>query len=617
MCGIVGYVGPREATPILLGGLKRLEYRGYDSAGIAVVGDDGEVRVARSEGKLGNLTEKLADAPPPGRFGIGHTRWATHGRPSEENAHPHRDASGRIVVIHNGIIENFLPLKQGLQREGVAFLSETDTEVVAHALAAARRASPGKPFATVVRETVSGLKGMYALVLFSADEPGVLYALKWGPPIVLGIGKGENFVASDATALLPHTRDLIFLEDGDLARITADAVTVTGFDGAPRPRPASRVPWDAVSAEKGGYPHFMAKEIAEQPTVVIETIGNKLSLETGLFNEEEMGVPKALLREIDRIQIVACGTSWHAGLVAKFLLEEIARVRTDVDYASEFRYRAPLVDARTLVVGISQSGETADTVAALKEAKALGGRTVGVVNVPGSAIARLVDGVLATHAGPEVGVASTKAFTTQLVALVLFALYVKSVHSGKGGEATPVDADFLTALARLPAALRETLALEPAIEKLSARFEKVSHALFLGRGAHYPIALEGALKLKEISYIHAEGYPAGEMKHGPIALIDEAMPIVGIAPMDALYEKTASNLREVKARQGILFALVNPGDADVSTFADEVLVMPKVHPALQPVVSVVPLQLLAYHVARRRGCDVDQPRNLAKSVTVE
>ncbi len=614
MCGIVGYVGDRPATPILLDGLRRLEYRGYDSAGLAVVGDDGEVCVARSEGKLGNLTEKIASAPPLGRFGIGHTRWATHGRPSEENAHPHRDASGRIVVIHNGIIENFLPLKQNLQKAGVHFLSETDTEVVAHALGAARRAAPGKPFAEVVRETAAGLKGMYALVLFSADEPGVLYALKWGPPIVLGIGKGENFVASDATALLPHTRDLVFLEDGDLARITADAVTVTGFDGAPRLRPANRVPWDAVSAEKGGYPHFMAKEIAEQPTVVIETIGNKLSLETGLFNEEEMGVPMALLREVDRVQIVACGTSWHAGLVAKFLLEEIARVRTDVDYASEFRYRTPLVDRRTLVVGISQSGETADTVAALKEAKALGGRTVGVVNVPGSAIARLVDGVLATHAGPEVGVASTKAFTTQLVALVLFSLYVKSVRSG--GEA-PVDADFLTALARLPAALRETLELERAIEKLSARFEKVSHALFLGRGAHYPIALEGALKLKEISYIHAEGYPAGEMKHGPIALIDEAMPIVGIAPRDALYEKTASNLREVKARDGILFALVNPGDADVSTFADETLVMPKVHPALQPVVAVVPLQLLAYHVARRRGCDVDQPRNLAKSVTVE
>jgi glucosamine--fructose-6-phosphate aminotransferase (isomerizing) len=614
MCGIVGYVGPREATPILLDGLKRLEYRGYDSAGLAVVGDDGQVRVARTEGKLGKLAERIGGAPPPGRFGIGHTRWATHGKPSEENAHPHRDASGRIVVIHNGIIENFLPLKQGLQRDGVKFLSETDTEVVAHALAAARQRSPGKPFAEVVRETAAGLKGMYALVLFSADEPGVLYALKWGPPIVLGLGKGENFVASDGAALLPHTHDLVFLEDGDLARVTAHDVTVTGFDGTPRARPARRVPWDAVAAEKGGYPHYMAKEIAEQPTVVIETIGNKVSLETGRFNEAEMGVPSALLRAIDRIQIVACGTSWHAGLVAKFLLEEIARVPTDVDYASEFRYRAPLVSGKTLVVGISQSGETADTVAALKEAQALGARTVGVVNVPGSAIARLVDGVLATHAGPEVGVASTKAFTTQLAALTLFALFAKSARARKD---EPVDPEFLRALSGLPAALRETLALEPALEELSARFTDVSHALFLGRGAHYPIALEGALKLKEISYIHAEGYPAGEMKHGPIALIDEAMPIVGLAPKDALYDKVASNLREVKARQGILFALVNPGDEDVATFADETLVMPKTHHLLQPVVSVVPLQLLAYHVARRRGCDVDQPRNLAKSVTVE
>src|ERR1019366_2902907 len=600
MCGIVGYVGSREATPVLLDGLKRLEYRGYDSAGIAVVGDDGVVRVARSEGKLGNLTEKIAQDPPPGRFGVGHTRWATHGRPSEENAHPHRDASGRVVVIHNGIIENFLPMKQRLQKEGIRFLSETDTEVVAQALGAAQKAEPGTPFAEIVRKTAASFEGMFALVLFSADEPGVLYALKWGPPIVLGLGTDENFVASDATALLQYTRDLIFLEDGDLARVTASGVTVTGFDGAPRERPAHRVPWDAVSAEKGGYPHFMAKEIAEQPTVVIETIGNKLSLETGAFNEEEMGVPRALLRGIDRVQIVACGTSWHAGLVGKFLLEQIARVRAEGDYASEFRYRSPLVDEKTLVLGISQSGETADTVAALKEARRLGARTTGLVNVPGSAIARMVDGVIATHAGPEIGVASTKAFTTQLVALALFAHYVKGARAS---EEAPVDAAFLSGLRRLPAALREALALEHARD-----------VLFLGRGAHYPIALEGALKLKEISYLHAEGYPGGEMKHGPIALIDDALPVIGLAPGDALYEKIASNLREAKARDGIVIALVSPGDADVSTFADAVITIPKIHPALQPIVSVVPLQLLAYHVARRRGCDVDQPRNIAKSV---
>jgi glutamine---fructose-6-phosphate transaminase (isomerizing) len=614
MCGIVGYVGAREATPVLLDGLKRLEYRGYDSAGIAVVGDDAVVRVARSEGKLGNLTEKIAKSPPQGRFGIGHTRWATHGRPSEENAHPHRDASGRVVVIHNGIIENFLPVKQGLQAQGVRFLSETDTEVIAQALGAAQRAEPGTPFAEIVRRTVSSFEGMFALVLFSADEPGVLYALKWGPPLVLGLGEGENFVASDATALLAYTRDLIFLEDGDLARLTASAVTVTGFDGTPRERPSRRVPWDAVSAEKGGYPHFMAKEIAEQPTVVIETIGNKLSLETGLFNEEEMGVPRALLRGIDRVQIVACGTSWHAGLVGKFLVEDIARVRVGVDYASEFRYRSPLVDQRTLVLGISQSGETADTVAALKEARRLGARTTGLVNVPNSAIARMVDGVIATHAGPEIGVASTKAFTTQLVALALFAHYVKAARAPRE---EPVDAAFLAGLARLPSALREALALESEIEKLARRLEHARDMLFLGRGAHYPIALEGALKLKEISYLHAEGYPGGEMKHGPIALLDDKMPVIGLAPDDALYEKIASNLREAKARDAVVIAFVSPGDADVSTFADAAVTLPKIHPALQPIVSVVPLQLLAYHVARRRGCDVDQPRNLAKSVTVE
>ncbi len=425
MCGIVGYVGGREATPILLDGLKRLEYRGYDSAGIAVVGDDGVVRVARSEGKLGNLTEKIAQDPPPGRFGVGHTRWATHGRPSEENAHPHRDASGRVVVIHNGIIENFLPMKQRLQKEGVRFLSETDTEVVAQALGAAQKAEPGTPFAEIVRRTAASLEGMFALVLFSADEPGVLYALKWGPPIVLGLGTGENFVASDATALLPHTRDLIFLEDGDLARVTASGVTVTGFDGTPRERPSQPRPVGRRLGREGRLPALHGE-------------GDRRAADGRRRDDRQQALPRdrplqrggdgrpaRAPRGIDRVQIVACGTSWHAGLVGKFLLEEIARIPADVDYASEFRYRSPLVDGRTLVLGISQSGETADTVAALKEARRLGARTIGLVNVPGSAIARMVDGVIATHAGPEIGVASTKAFTTQLVALALFAHYVK------------------------------------------------------------------------------------------------------------------------------------------------------------------------------------------------
>ncbi len=614
MCGIVGYVGPREALPILLDGLSRLEYRGYDSAGVAVLGDDGALRIARAEGKLGRLATKLASEPLQGRIGLGHTRWATHGRPSEENAHPHRDASGRVVVIHNGIIENFLPLKRALEAEGVSFTSETDTEVVAQALGAACRRARGKPFGETVREVLGTLRGMYALVLLSADEPGVLYAAKWGPPVVLGTASGESFVASDATALLPYTRDLVFLEDGDLARVTAGGIEVTDFSGAPRPRPAYRVPWDAVAAEKGGFPHFMAKEIAEQPSVVAETVGNKLSLETGRFDEEAMGVPRALVAGIERIHLVACGTSWHAGLVGKFLLEEIARIPTEVDYASEFRYRAPLVSPKVLVVGISQSGETADTVAALQEAKKLGARTVGIVNVPGSAIARMVDGVLATHAGPEIGVASTKAFTTQLVAIALFSHYARVARGG--AELSPED-PFVRGLAHLPTAIGEALALEPEIEKLSRRLQHARDVLFLGRGAHYPIALEGALKLKEISYLHAEGYPAGEMKHGPIALIDTEMPVVGLAPKDPLYEKVASNLREVKAREGVLFAFVSKGDDEVALFADVALEIPTVPPALQPVVSVVPLQLLAYHTARRRGCDVDQPRNLAKSVTVE
>ncbi len=614
MCGIVGYVGPREAMPVLIDGLRRLEYRGYDSAGVAVLGEDGSIQVSRSEGKLRNLIDKLAASPLRGSCGLGHTRWATHGRPSEENAHPHRDATGRIVVIHNGIIENFIELKNELTASGVRFVSETDTEVVAQALGAARRAAPGRPFLEVVRSVLERLRGMYALVLMSADEPGVLYAAKSGPPIVLGKGDGENLIASDPAALIPYTRDLVFLEDGDVARVTADSVVVADFRGNPRARTVRRATWDPISAEKGGYPHFMAKEIAEQPTVVVETIGNKLSLETGVFDEEEMGVPASLLAGISRIQIVACGTSWHAGLVGKFLLEDIARIPAEVDYASEFRYRAPIVGPDCLVIGISQSGETADTVAALQEAKRLGARTVGIVNVPGSTVSRLVDGVLATHAGPEVGVASTKAFTTQLVVLALFAHYVRATRQKI--PLSPGD-PFLKGLATLPSAMVRALALDAEIEKLAVRLQSMKDALFLGRGIHYPIALEGALKLKEISYVHAEGYPAGEMKHGPIALIEPALPIVGIAPRDTLYEKVVSNLREVKARDGLLVALVSEGDTEVKSFADFTLEMPTVITHLQPLVSVVPLQLLAYHVARRRGCDIDQPRNLAKSVTVE
>jgi glucosamine--fructose-6-phosphate aminotransferase (isomerizing) len=614
MCGIVGYVGPQEASPFLLEGLRRLEYRGYDSAGIAVLGIDGVIQVSRAEGKLKNLAEKLGANPPKGNQGLGHTRWATHGRPSEENAHPHRDTSGRIVVIHNGIIENFLELKEGLVRKGIQFLSETDTEVVAQALGVARAESPGSAFDEIVREVISRLRGMYALVLMSADEPGVLFAAKAGPPIVIGRGEGENFIASDPAALIAHTRNLLFLEDGDVVRMTADTVEITDVKGEKRTRVIRRATWDPISAEKGGYPHFMAKEIAEQPTVVVETIGRKVSLATGFFDEEEMGIPGDLLKEIDRIHLVACGTSWHAALVGKFLLESIARVPAEVDYASEFRYRQPIIGPHTLVIGISQSGETADTVAALQEARRLGARTMGVVNVAGSTISRLVDGVLSTHAGPEVGVASTKAFTTQLVVLALFARYMEAMQ--RGAALAPGD-PFLLGLAAIPAAMTRTLALEPAIDKLSGRLPSMKDALFLGRGIQYPIALEGALKLKEISYVHAEGYPAGEMKHGPIALIDPGLPVIGIAVGDPLYEKVVSNLREVKARDGHLIAVVSEGDTEVRSLADVTLEVPHVSSALQPLVTVLPLQLLAYHVARRRGCDVDQPRNLAKSVTVE
>jgi glucosamine--fructose-6-phosphate aminotransferase (isomerizing) len=492
MCGIVGYVGAQEAAPLVIEGLKKLEYRGYDSAGIAVLGPDGALHVARAEGKLGNLTRKLVGQELPGTFGLGHTRWATHGRPSEENAHPHRDVSGRIVVIHNGIIENFLELKNELKEDGVVFTSETDTEVVAQLLGAAVRREPETPFREIVRRELARLRGMFALVLFSSTEPRVLYAAKNGPPLVYGKGEGEAFLASDALALLSHTRDLVFLEDGDLARVTAETFEVTDLSGRPLERPLKRATWDAVSAEKGGFPHFMAKEIAEQPTVVVETVGHKISLETGEFSEDAMGVSRELLRSVSRIQIVACGTSWHAALVGTFLLEEIARIPTEVDYASEFRYRSPLVGPETLVVGISQSGETADTVGALQEALRQGARTVGVVNVPGSAIARMVDGVLATHAGPEIGVASTKAFTTQLAALVLFAAYAKACRQGRSGLAA--DDPLLAGLAHLPLAMQQTLALDSAIERIAARLVNSRDVLFLGRGLHYPIALEGALK---------------------------------------------------------------------------------------------------------------------------
>jgi len=608
MCGIVGYVGPKEAAPILLDGLKRLEYRGYDSAGIATLAN-GRFVVYRSPGKLSALIEKLNGSSSGGTTGIGHTRWATHGRPTEANAHPHRDCSGKVVVIHNGIIENFGERKAALAAAGHKFTSETDTEVFAHEVEQAFR---GDLFAAV-RHAASLLRGAYAVVVSTSDEPGVLVAARSGPPIVLGLGQGENFVASDPVALVPWTRDVIFLEDGDVARVDAGSVRIVDAKGESPDRPRHRILWDAVAAEKGGYRHFMAKEIHEQPTAIAETLGGKISLGTGeiLFSDALLSPER--VSGYDRVLLLACGTSWHSALIGKFLIEGMARIPVEVDYGSEFRYRRPVLNERTLTIGISQSGETADTVAALSEARRAKSSIAAIVNVPGSQIARMADAVFPTHAGPEIGVASTKAFTTQLAVLFLIAA---KLRESRGLHRGLTDAE-RTALAQLPAAAGRALAAEPQLEELAKRYQHATDFLFLGRGLHYPVALEGALKLKEISYIHAEGYPAGEMKHGPIALVDENLPVVVLAPHDGWREKTLSNLQEVKSRDGIAIVGLTRPDEGVSAIADHVLMIPETIPELQPILSVIPLQMLAYHVALRRGCDVDQPRNLAKSVTVE
>jgi glucosamine--fructose-6-phosphate aminotransferase (isomerizing) len=608
MCGIVGYVGPRQAGPVLLEALKRLEYRGYDSAGIATLSNGG-FTIHRSPGKLGNLVEKLAGQPALGITGIGHTRWATHGRPTETNAHPQTDCSGKIVVAHNGIFENFAERKAALAKAGHKFHSETDTEVFAHEVEAAFQGD----LLEAVRAAVGRLTGAYAVLVSSSREPGVLVAARSGPPIVLGLGQGENYVASDPVALAPWTKDVIFLEDGDVARVDAQGIRVVNAAGGRLERPVHRIVWDAVAAEKGGYRHFMAKEIHEQSTAVAETLGGKVSLETGeLYLDSPLLTPERVAK-FDRVLLLACGTSWHSGLVGKFLIEGMARIPVEVDYGSEFRYRSPVVDDRTLTIGISQSGETADTVAALSEARRAGSPIAAIVNVPGSQIARMADAVFPTHAGPEIGVASTKAFTTQLAVLYLLAAKLRAAR----GLAPTLSPDERKALAHLPKAIGDALAIEPEIEELARKYQHAKDFLFLGRGLHYPVALEGALKLKEISYIHAEGYPAGEMKHGPIALVDENLPVFVLAPHDAWREKTLSNLREVKSRDGIAILLGTRPDEEVAGVADHVLLIPETIPELQPILSVIPLQLFAYHVAVRLGCDVDQPRNLAKSVTVE
>jgi len=610
MCGIIGYVGERDVVPVLIGGLRKLEYRGYDSAGIAVVTDHG-VDVVRAEGKLGNLEAKLADHEVKGTFGMGHTRWATHGKPNENNAHPHRDCTGNVVVIHNGIIENFLPLKQRLQALGHEFKTETDTEVVAHLVE--EKMKGGTKFVEAVKATLKELEGHYALVMIDGSEPGTIVAAKHGPPLVVGLGENENIVASDVAPLLAYTRDIIYLEDGEYAIVDQKKVQVFSRDDRPMDREPKRILWDAVAAEKEGYRHYMLKEIHEQPRAVRDTFTGRMFEESGEIFFNDLQLTAEEWSQIRRVHIIGCGTSWHSGLVGKFLLEEAARIPIEVDYGSEYRYRNPIVDEQTLVIGVTQSGETADTIAGMQEARSKGAKLFTICNVIGSAATRMSDGVIYTNAGPEIGVASTKAFTTQLTAFYLLALYIRQLRGDDRDDLRYA----MHELSVIPHKIEDVLKQEKHIEELAHKYSKAQDFLFLGRGVHYPIALEGALKLKEISYIHAEGYPAGEMKHGPIALIDENLPIVAVATHTPVYDKVISNLQEVKARDGKLIVICDQGDEAMKAFADDVIEIPWTIEPLQPILSVIPQQLLAYYIALRRGCDVDQPRNLAKSVTVE
>ena len=608
MCGIVGYVGHRQVVPLLLEGLEKLEYRGYDSAGVAVV-RDGELDTVRAEGKLERLVSALEGRDVRGTYGLGHTRWATHGAPSERNAHPIVDARRRVAVIHNGIIENFLEIKKRLLGAGFTFTSDTDTEVVAN-LISHYLDEEGDLEAAALR-TRGELEGMYAFAAISTTGgERQIVAARQGPPLLLGLGENECFLASDPAALLAYTKRVIFLENGDLAYLDESGCRVRDAAGEPIERKEHLLNWDPVQIEKGGYKHFMLKEIHEQPQALQDTLAGRVDFETGEVGFDTFKITPEELRGIRRIHLLACGTSWHAGLVGKFLIEELARVPVEVDYGSEYRYRDPIVDGTVLAVGISQSGETADTLASMGAAKERGGRLMSICNVTGSEATRVSEGVIYTHAGPEIGVASTKAFTTQLVALYLFALYLRQV---RGLE---IERPHLDALAHLPQAVAESLEEEKHIEELAKKYHRATDFLYLARGINYPIALEGALKLKEISYIHAEGYPAGEMKHGPIALIDEDLPTVAIATGDHVAEKVRSNIQQIKARDGKVIVLT---DRQCGSFdeADDCIVVPRVSRWLQPVVNAVPLQLLAYWIGVRLGCDVDQPRNLAKSVTVE
>ncbi len=608
MCGIVGYIGERDCTPILIEGLRKLEYRGYDSAGVSIW-NNGASRVIRCRGKLSQLENLLKKEPPSGRMGIGHTRWATHGRPSDENAHPHK-VNG-VSLVHNGIIENHIQLRNELAAQGRSFSSETDTEIVTHLVDAALK-DGARDLPEAVRRALERVQGAYAIVVMSDQHPETLVAAKNASPLVLGLGDGESFVASDVPAILAHTRRMLFLDEGEIATVTRTGVTLMDLAGHAVERAPRDITWSAVQAEKGGFKHFMLKEIHEQPRAVSDTLRGRLDLKNQTALLDEISLDPAALK---RLYIVACGTSFHAALVGKFLIEGLARLSVEVDLASEFRYRDPLVRDGDLCIAISQSGETADTLAALKEARARGARTLAITNVLESSIARAAHHAFYTHAGPEIGVASTKAFTTQLASLVLVA-----IHLGRRTGALSPDAAgrLLDAVLHLPNQMKEVLDHGAQLHVLARRYGLSAKGfLFLGRGNEYPIALEGALKLKEISYIHAEGYPSGEMKHGPIALIDSSLPVVVLAPTGPVYDKTISNLSEVRAREGKIIAIASRGNHEIGALADDVFFIPETAPALQPILTVLPLQMLAYHVADLKGTDVDQPRNLAKSVTVE
>ena len=609
MCGIVGYTGRQEATPIIIEGLRRLEYRGYDSAGICTI-SGGKASIRRSEGKLANLERLLLAEPVSGTIGIGHTRWATHGRPSEINAHPHQ--AGSVVVVHNGIIENYLQLRDELKGMGHIFKSETDTEVISHLIEERRKVSGS--FEGAVREALALLQGAYALCIVCESEPDLLIAAKLGSPMVVGLGDGEFYVASDIPAILNHTRSMVFMEDGEMVVFKDGEAQFSTLDGTPLVKPPRHIDWSSHMAEKGGYRHFMLKEIFEQPRAVRDTIAGRIRELDGDVYLEDLALGDEQLQGIDRICIIACGTSWHAALVGKFLIEEHCRVPVDVDIASEFRYRNPVVNDRTLVILISQSGETADTLAAMRESRRRGGKCLAICNVVDSSIAREADGVVYTHAGPEIGVASTKAFVTQLVALYLFTIRLGRARGAMDREQGRA---LIGSIVRVPALMEETLKLNDQVEKIARNYMAARDFLYLGRGMNYPIALEGALKLKEISYIHAEGYAAGEMKHGPIALIDEHMPVVVLVPKGANYEKVCSNMEEVIARGGRVIAVCSEGDTEVRDKVEVALEIPIDGEDVNPIILSIPMQLLAYHIAVLKGTDVDQPRNLAKSVTVE